>query len=719
MKGDEAMSKQFNHLNIPSHWQSYWTRFPEGHTILEALIQWVSQVDEMVDNQNNLSDTVSNYGTRLDQFIDQFDGRLSDEVKHTLGEWQQSGFLDDVINDALDTKYHEMDNRLTTQLAQTESRKIDKDGSQQVKWANIAQDAREQISGEKVAIVGTDSVGTENITVNAVTPNKLDRTYADGKLTNYLDRNDIIDDKYWSDTTGNLIDGVQTTFAFPKIKLEIGQTYSLTTLGVFRFVFYDSNDVMTSSGRSDDFISPFVPTEKETYLGVAYNNFVLPNLPMLVEGTDLPNEYIPTMRVPKNLEHNSIKTTHLDDRVITPIKLDRTYVEGILTNYLDRNDIIEDAYHSDITGVFIQPANGTTFAYPKIKLPIGKAFSLDTSNLFRYVFYDSNDVMTSSGRSADFINPFVPTEKETYLGVSYYNSRLTVPPTLVPGERVSEKYIEPFSVPKKLGANTVETDSLSNEVLSLITGGTKNLLVVEKDSGLKTIQSAIDRITDDSPDNVYTVLIMPGTYERFTMKLSPNRARYISLIGMDRENTIILSDTGHYNSPPAEIYTNGTVESLTFEMKATVETFTGSEQQAYALHDDYGSRNTLYKNCLFKSNAGPAFGGGTFADDGLQLHDWDFITTSDGTFGTNALGAVFCHTNGTRINQYVEFVNCRAINEYGVDGFRFRLIDDTGGSYNYYVQNSLSWGVDGARAFSDVGLLDEKSFGNNVTTLNA
>ena len=111
------MSKKFNHLNIPSHWQSYWTRFPEGHTILEALIQWVSQVDEMVDNQNKLSDTVSNYGTRLDQFIDQFDGNLSEKVIDTLGEWQQSGFLDIVIDQALDTKYHEMDDRLTTQLA--------------------------------------------------------------------------------------------------------------------------------------------------------------------------------------------------------------------------------------------------------------------------------------------------------------------------------------------------------------------------------------------------------------------------------------------------------------------------------------------------------------------------------------------------------------------------------------------------------------------------
>ena len=53
-----------------------------------------------------------------------------------------------------------------------EQNKIDKDGSQQVKWANIAQDAREQISGDKVAVVGKDAVGTENLTNSAVTYDK-------------------------------------------------------------------------------------------------------------------------------------------------------------------------------------------------------------------------------------------------------------------------------------------------------------------------------------------------------------------------------------------------------------------------------------------------------------------------------------------------------------------------------------------------------------------
>ena len=107
---------KYNHLNVPSHWKNYWTRYPEGHTILEALISWVSQVDGMVDNQNELNETVETYGNRLDEFIGKFDTHLQETVGQTLSEWQQSGFLNIIINEALDTKYHEMNDRLSAQM---------------------------------------------------------------------------------------------------------------------------------------------------------------------------------------------------------------------------------------------------------------------------------------------------------------------------------------------------------------------------------------------------------------------------------------------------------------------------------------------------------------------------------------------------------------------------------------------------------------------------
>jgi hypothetical protein len=95
---------KFNHLNVPNQWQHYWTKYPEGYTILEALLNWVAQVDNMVDNQNQLNDTVTAYGNRLDDFIEQFDDNLQTEVTEVLSEWQQSGFLDVVISEALQTE---------------------------------------------------------------------------------------------------------------------------------------------------------------------------------------------------------------------------------------------------------------------------------------------------------------------------------------------------------------------------------------------------------------------------------------------------------------------------------------------------------------------------------------------------------------------------------------------------------------------------------------
>ena len=92
---------KFNHLNVPTHWRNYWTRYPEGLTILEAIIQWVSQVDDMVDNQNKLNANVEQFRNEIDDFIGRFDTRLQDEVTLTLKDWQTSGFLDVVISEAL------------------------------------------------------------------------------------------------------------------------------------------------------------------------------------------------------------------------------------------------------------------------------------------------------------------------------------------------------------------------------------------------------------------------------------------------------------------------------------------------------------------------------------------------------------------------------------------------------------------------------------------
>lgn len=60
--------------------------------------------------------------------------------------------------------------------------KVDKNGAAQVTWAMLAQDAREQISGGKVAVVGNNSVGEANIVDGAVTDTKLDERMGFGLM---------------------------------------------------------------------------------------------------------------------------------------------------------------------------------------------------------------------------------------------------------------------------------------------------------------------------------------------------------------------------------------------------------------------------------------------------------------------------------------------------------------------------------------------------------
>lgn len=103
--------RRFNHLNVPEYWERYFTKYPQGMTILESLFEWVSQVDSMVDNQNKLNTNVEQFRKEINEFVGRFDERLQTEVTHTLNDWQNSGFLDVVISDALQWQ---LDDYITT-----------------------------------------------------------------------------------------------------------------------------------------------------------------------------------------------------------------------------------------------------------------------------------------------------------------------------------------------------------------------------------------------------------------------------------------------------------------------------------------------------------------------------------------------------------------------------------------------------------------------------
>lgn len=99
------MSKRFHDLEIPHQWKNYWTKYPHGFTIYEALIDWINKVNDMVTNVND-------WNEYLDDFVDRFDDNLADEVIKTLMEWQDSGFLEVIINQALETRMDDLEREI-------------------------------------------------------------------------------------------------------------------------------------------------------------------------------------------------------------------------------------------------------------------------------------------------------------------------------------------------------------------------------------------------------------------------------------------------------------------------------------------------------------------------------------------------------------------------------------------------------------------------------
>lgn len=260
---------KFNHLNVPDHWRNYWSRYPEGYTILEALISWVSQVDKMVDNVNE-------WNTYLDGFVEQFDTELQTTVETTLSDWQKSGFLDVVINEALETKIDDLATTTNEQLL-----------GKRDKHVPIGVN---DLDGETLAYLegaGGNTIEVLSIPRNySVTHEKTTFFKTEGNLFN----KEKTTPKSVLGDTGELVtnSGYQTSDFIPVVA---GQTYSTTN--VRKVAFYDelqkhitpTIDVVTLEPQK-------VTATQNGYLRVTIkDNHV--NTGMVVEGNTLPDKFIP------------------------------------------------------------------------------------------------------------------------------------------------------------------------------------------------------------------------------------------------------------------------------------------------------------------------------------------------------------------------------------------------------------------------------------------
>jgi parallel beta-helix repeat protein len=88
---------QFNYLTSPDPFQEYWTKYPEGYTIYEALLDYINQVNPVIENINQMNSV-------LDNFILTFSVNLQDTVRTILNGWILDGTIEIIISEALQTQ---------------------------------------------------------------------------------------------------------------------------------------------------------------------------------------------------------------------------------------------------------------------------------------------------------------------------------------------------------------------------------------------------------------------------------------------------------------------------------------------------------------------------------------------------------------------------------------------------------------------------------------
>ena len=101
------MSKKeiFEELTMSDRWTKYFKQYAYGNTVIEQLVHWISQVNQMTDNVND-------WNTYLHKFVETFDEKLKPHVIAFLQEMYDSGDLRIIMEEFISNKAVEIDETL-------------------------------------------------------------------------------------------------------------------------------------------------------------------------------------------------------------------------------------------------------------------------------------------------------------------------------------------------------------------------------------------------------------------------------------------------------------------------------------------------------------------------------------------------------------------------------------------------------------------------------
>lgn len=236
----------------------------------------------------------------------------------------------------------------------------------------------------------------------------------------------------------------------------------------------------------------------------------------------------------------------------------------------------------------------------------------------------------------DNLRIYEPLTIVTYQGTSY-TSKKAVPAGIALSN--TEYWVATGNYNAQVEQYRQEVTTLSGEV-STLSGDVSDISGDVEELNKKIFYKVVDAsgngdyttISSALADNptVARLYIMPGTYHE---KVDFNHHQFVSLIGIDKDHTVITYDSGVYKDSTVLTNINFEIRNLTIEAKGNpnfTPTFNTSDVintfPSYALHADGGSGLTsnnigLVENCNIISSAGPAVGSGVQSNGNLTFEN--------------------------------------------------------------------------------------------------
>lgn len=257
-----------------------------------------------------------------------------------------------------------------------------------------------------------------------------------------------------------------------------------------------------------------------------------------------------------------------------------------------------------------------------------------------------------------------------------------------------------------------------------------NFITVGKKGGCdyQTISEAISA-SNGTINNPITIMIYGGVYKEALNTVG----KFVSLIGINKYDVVVLTQSGNYYYPPLECAGGCYFENIHF--KATSEIPDSHTLFAYAVHMDFeGEGITEFFNCIIESHQNSAMGVGLHQNQHLIVNNCELIKKSDGAVVNG--GAFYFHNSPfNESGQKLTFKNSTIKTDLGysviIDDARFNAggtdIDTTVSFYNNIFYSEELGGGLGSWYMSNVSqdggisgriILTGDSYGNNIPIFN-